>query len=90
MNYIRLKEIREDRDITQEEIAKLLEISQAQYSRYETGENLITVDKLDLLANYYNTSTDYLLGRTDELKTYSRSIIDIISAPKKRKNKIKN
>ncbi len=68
----RLKEIRDDRDLTQTEVAKVLKISQVQYSRYETGLRLIPVDKLVLLANYYNTSVDYLIGITNERKSYPK------------------
>lgn len=77
MNIIRIKEIREDRDYKQIDIAKYLKVTQAQYSRYELGINLIPIDKLDMLANFYNTSIDYLLCRTDEKKPYSKSIINI-------------
>ncbi len=73
MNLIRLKEIREDRDLTQKEIAKILNMTQVQYSRYETGVRLIPIDKLNILANYYNTSVDYLICRTDERKSYPKS-----------------
>ena len=76
MNISRLKEVREDRDYKQSEIAKLLKVTQAQYCRYELGINTLTVDKLDVLANFYNTSTDYLLYRTDERKPYSQSIMN--------------
>ncbi len=68
----RLKEIRDDKDLTQKEVAKVLKISQVQYSRYETGLRLIPVDKLVLLANYYNTSVDYLIGITNERKPYPK------------------
>lgn len=75
MNIQRLKEIREDRDLTQKEICKLLNISQVVYSRYETGIRLIPIDKLVKLAEYYKVSIDYILGLTDEMKPYPRSII---------------
>lgn len=68
----RLKEIREDRDYNQKEIASLLKITQAQYSRYELGINIIPIEKLCILADFYNTSVDYLLGRTDEFEPYKR------------------
>ena len=68
----RLKEIRDDKDLTQKEVAKVLKISQVQYSRYETGLRLIPVDKLVLLSNYYNTSVDYLIGITNERKPYPK------------------
>ncbi len=72
MNIERLKEIREDRDIKQSEIAKLLKISQAQYSRCEMGINLISIEKLNILADFYNVSIDYLVGRTDERAPYPK------------------
>ena len=71
MDIFRLKEIREDNDYKQKEIAKYLKITQAQYSRYEMGVNIIPIDKLDKLATLYNTSIDYLLNRTDERKPYN-------------------
>lgn len=76
MNISRLKEIREDRDFKQIEIAELLKVTQAQYCRYELGINTLPIDKLNKLANFYNTSTDYLLYRTDERKPYSKSIMN--------------
>ncbi len=73
MNIIRLKEIREDRDLSQKIIAKALNITQQQYSMYELGIRLIPIDKLCLLADYYNVSLDYLVCRTDERKSYPKS-----------------
>ena len=75
MYMTRLKEIREDKDMSQIEIANYLNVTQAQYCRYETGVNIISIEKLDKLANYYNTSIDYLLYRTDERKPYPKSIL---------------
>lgn len=75
MNIQRLKEIREDRDLTQKEICKVLNISQVVYSRYETGIRLIPIDKLVKLAEYYKVSIDYILGLTDEITPYPKSII---------------
>ncbi len=72
MNIDRLKEIREDRDLTQSEIAKILHMSQVQYSRYETGLRSIPIHKLAILAKYYGVSTDYLLGLTNERKPYPK------------------
>ncbi len=71
----RFKEIREDKDYTQTDIANALKISQVVYSRYETGLRLMPLDKLCLLANFYNTSIDYLLYRTDERKPYKKSVV---------------
>lgn len=75
MNVERLKEIREDKDLTQKEVAKMIHVTQQQYNKYELGINSIPVEKLNRLANFYNTSTDYLLYRTDERKPYPQSII---------------
>jgi transcriptional regulator with XRE-family HTH domain len=63
--YRRLRELRDEKDLTQTEIAKMLGMSQTGYSKYETGENDIPTDVLIKLANFYNTSIDYLLGLTD-------------------------
>ncbi|HBP12799.1 MAG TPA: transcriptional regulator [Firmicutes bacterium] len=65
MNVKRLKDLREDKDKSQSDIAKILKITQQQYSLYETGLRLIPIDKLCILADYYKTSTDYILGRTN-------------------------
>ena len=73
MNLARLKEIREDRDLLQKDIAKILNITQVQYSRYETGIRLIPLDKLNTLAKFYGVSIDYLIGNTDERKPYPKS-----------------
>ena len=75
MNINRLKEIRQDKDLLQKDIAKILKTSQKQYSLYENGIRLIPIDKLAILAKYYNTSVDYLIGLTDERKPYPNSII---------------
>ena len=58
--------MREDRDLTQTQIADMLSMSQTGYSKYETGENDIPTRVLIALADYYDTSVDYLLGRVDE------------------------
>ncbi|MFQ8951927.1 MAG: helix-turn-helix domain-containing protein [Oscillospiraceae bacterium] len=64
--YEHIRSLREDRDLSQKEIASILGMSQTGYSKYETGENDIPTQILIKLAEYYNTTTDYLLGRTDE------------------------
>ncbi|MBQ4101617.1 MAG: helix-turn-helix transcriptional regulator [Oscillospiraceae bacterium] len=64
--YKRFRDLREDRDLTQKQIAQMLGMSQTGYSKYETGENDIPTAILIRLADFYQTSTDYLLGRTDE------------------------
>ena len=66
----RLRDLREDHDLTKTQVAKLLNISQTGYSKYETGENDVPTQVLLQLADYYHTSVDYLLGRTDEPKPY--------------------
>ena len=64
--YQRIRDLREDRDLTQKQIAQMLGMSQTGYSKYETGENDIPTAILIKLADFYHTSTDYLLGRTDK------------------------
>jgi transcriptional regulator with XRE-family HTH domain len=71
----RIKEIREDKDLLQKDIAKVLNISQRKYSYLETGITALTEESLKKLADYYHTSVDYLLYRTDEKKPYPKSII---------------
>ena len=75
MNFImlRLKDLREDHDLKQEEIAKILNISQTNYSKYELEKVNIPISSLIVLADFYNTSIDYLIGLTDEIKPYTRS-----------------
>ena len=68
--YPRIRDLREDLDLNQTQIAKMLGMSQTGYSKYETGENDIPTAILIKLANYYNTSIDYLLGQTDIKKRY--------------------
>ncbi len=65
MIYERLRNLREDNDLTQEYIGKLLNVSQRTYSGYETGVRGISVEALGVLADFYGTSVDYLVGRTD-------------------------
>lgn len=66
----RLRDMREDRDLNQTQVAKVLGMSQTGYSKYETGENDIPTSILIRLARFYNTSIDYLLGETDNPKRY--------------------
>lgn len=75
MNIDRLRKVREENNYTQKEIASILSTSQQQYSKYEIGIRIIPVEKLYILANYYNTSIDYLLGRTDEKRPYAKSVL---------------
>ncbi len=72
-SYERIRALREDNDLTQKEIASILNMSQTGYSKYETGENDIPTKILIDLAKYYNTSIDYLLGITDIKEPYLRS-----------------
>ena len=73
---IRLKEIREDKDLTQKDIAKILNVSQVAYSYYELEKRQLPIDLLKQLAKYYKTSTDYILGLTDVRKAYPKSILE--------------
>ena len=68
--YRRIRDLREDKDLTQTAMAKILGMSQTGYSKYETGENDIPTSILIKLARYYNTSIDYLLGETDKPDRY--------------------
>ena len=63
--YKRIRDLREDRDLSQTELAKILNMSQTGYSKYEVGTNDIPTKILIQLAKFYNTSVDYLLGITD-------------------------
>lgn len=71
--YQRLRNLREDRDLNQTAVAKLLHVSQTTYSRYESGTLDIPSGSLIALADFYGTSVDYLLGLTDEPKPYRRA-----------------
>jgi len=71
--HLRLRDLREDRDMSQAAMAKLLKCSQQTYSRYESHTTEIPLESLIFLAEYYDTSTDYLLGITDQIKPYPRS-----------------
>ena len=64
--YPRLRDRREDADMTQAQVAKYMQMSQTGYSKYETGENDIPTQVLIKLAKLYATSTDYLLGLSDK------------------------
>lgn len=72
----RIRELREDNDILQKDAAKILSISQQQYSRYESELSEMTYEQLTTLAHYYNTSIDYILYLTDERKPYPKSIMN--------------
>ena len=75
---MRLKDIREDMDVTQKELAAVLHIRQSTYSQYENGQRGLPTEVLISLAEFFGTSTDYILGLTDEKKPY----------PKPKKSKI--
>ncbi len=68
--YPRIRDLREDKDLNQTEVAKILGMSQTGYSKYETGENDIPTAILIKLARFYNTSVDYLLGETNNPARY--------------------
>lgn len=68
--YKRIRDLREDNDLNQTQVAKILGMSQTGYSKYETGENDLPTPVLIKLADFYNVSIDYLLGVTDERKRY--------------------
>ena len=65
--FIRLKELRKNCNLTQNDISKILNITSSQYSLYETGKRQIPVFLLSKLAKFYNTSIDYIVGDTDEI-----------------------
>ena len=71
--YNRLRELREDKDLTQSQIAKYLNMSQTGYSQYEIGKNDIPTRVLIKLSLFYNVSVDYILNITNELKPYKRA-----------------
>ena len=70
MKYSRIRNLREDNDLTQKQIAQYLNIAQRTYSGYENGTRNIPVECVVALARFYKTSTDYLLGLTDEKRSY--------------------
>lgn len=67
---LRLRDIRDDNDLYQKDLAKILNCRQQTYSRYETGKVEPPLDVMETLASYYDTSVDYLMGLTDEKKPY--------------------
>lgn len=68
--YQRIRDLREDKDMNQTQVAKMLGMSQTGYSKYETGENDIPTQVLIKLANFYDTSIDYILGQTNVKARY--------------------
>ncbi len=67
---LRIRDLREDKDLTQKDISDYLNCDQSGYSKYERGERLIPVTLLVKLSEFYKTSVDYLLGLTDDPKPY--------------------
>ena len=70
MKFQRIKDLREDHDKLQKEIAEILGISQQYYSEYESGKRTIPITHLITLSKYYSTSIDYLVGLTNEKNNY--------------------
>lgn len=73
MIYHRIRDLREDRELNQTQLAELLSVAQTTYSDYERGKLNIPVPTLISLAKFYNTSIDYLVGLTDEKTPYPRA-----------------
>lgn len=70
MYFKRLKDLREDHDLTQKKLSEIIKISRPQYSLYETGKRDIPVELLRTLAKLYNTSMDYIVGDTNKPERY--------------------
>lgn len=70
--YLRLQDLREDSDLTQKEVSAAIHITQRAYSYYERGQHMIPPEILCRLADFYGTSVDYLLGRTDNPAPYAK------------------
>ena len=66
MNKLRLRDLREDHDMTLQDVAKVLGTTLQYYQKYESRVRPIPVERLEILADFYGTSTDYILGRTDD------------------------
>ena len=66
MRFERIRDLREDHDLTQSEMAELLGVKQTTYSKYELGKILVPVDILIRLADFYQVSLDYLVGRSEK------------------------
>ncbi|MBD5112472.1 MAG: helix-turn-helix transcriptional regulator [Ruminococcaceae bacterium] len=72
-NYqIRLKDLREDHDLTQAQAAKIIGTSQQHYGKYESGKIVIPFDRAIALADYYGVSLDYIAGRTNEINSFKK------------------
>ena len=74
MIYRRIRDLREDKDLTQQELANILNITQRTYSRYENDDRGIPLETICALADFHNTIVDYLLGRTDQKKPYPKAL----------------
>lgn len=72
MNKLRLWDLREDHDMTLQDVAKILGTTLQYYQKYESGVRPIPVERLEILADFYGTSTDYILGRTLVRKPYPK------------------
>lgn len=72
MDLKRLKDLREDKDLYQKQVANIINTTQQVYSEYELGVRLMPIDKLDKLADFYETSIDYIVGRTNKKEPYQR------------------
>ena len=72
LKYERIRDLRIDRGLTQEAVAKILHVSQNTYSQYEIGRSRYPLDAVVKLAEFYGVSMDYLVGLTDEQKPYPR------------------
>lgn len=72
MKYARIRNLREDKDLTQAYMGKVLNITQKTYSRYENDERAIPIEILSKIADFHETSVDYLIERTDIKKPYPR------------------
>ena len=70
MYYKRMRELREDNDLLQKDIAQILKITQQQYGLYEIGKRDMPIEYFKILAKIYNTSTSYIIEETDEIKPY--------------------
>ena len=73
MKYPRIRNLREDNDLTQQQIADMLYINRRTYAAYENGINSMTPETLCKIAAIYHTSVDWLLGRTDEFEPYPKN-----------------
>lgn len=70
--YQRIRDLREDNDLKQATVAKILGTDQSYYSKYELGKHPMTANQIKILAEYYNVSADYILGLTDEYRALKR------------------